>query len=812
MSWNTSAYTQLGVAMLTEAMAGKRMTFTRAVGGAGTVAADDLPKATSVADQRQTLILADSAVDKEGDDTVYRLKVQISNKGLEQGYTLRQIGIYAKLEGSDSDALVCIFQDEHGFEVVPEAVMSNLLLEFYGMVVISGTAQVTVTADPAAIATEAWVRKLLAEHDKNPEAHKELFAAITAANISFDGPAAGLEADSVQAAVKEMVDKMDDLKDGLKAENIAFEDTAGTGATNLQQALDVVLGNTLPKLTVTTTAGSALTLTDGQSTITGTADSAGSFTAALPRLGEWTVTASLAGLTTDDTVTVDVVGGKYTLTLPYFAATLAVTTAPDAVVTATMPTGKAYTATADSSGSATVRIKQSGTYTVQASKGSATSDTAEVEITENGEAYAATVHFCVLTLTAPVGSALTATCGDSTMTATVTGDGETGTVKLYPPALGVWSITATKDDETTTETVAATAYKDYALELAYVRIYGVVWDKTSKTTLSRTDDAALFADPTPALSGKGGNSPFDNCLPWSGMVKETRTGGVMVKIPKFWFKWTAEGGKLKLQIADRKVAGFSVSPAHADRGDEKGERDYVYIGRYKCASDYKSKTGASPKTSATRATFRSGIHALGSTIWQQDFAMFWTIRMLYLVEYADWDGQKVIGFNCGNGSGTQSMGTTDSMTYHTGTMKSSRSTHGVGVQYRWIEDPWGNTLEWCDGIYFRDSGVYCIKNPANFSDGSGGTKVGSRPTSDGYISDWSVPTASGFEYALYPSDVNGSETTYIADYCGFDSSGVVLCVGGDYSQFLDHGTFFLGGRYAASYSYRSIGSRLQELP
>lgn len=435
-----------------------------------------------------------------------------------------------------------------------------------------------------------------------------------------------------------------------------------------------------------------------------------------------------------------------------------------------------------------------------------------MEITENGEAYAATVHFCVLTLTAPVGSTLTATCGDSTMTATVTGDGETGTVKLYPPVLGTWSITATKDDEATTETVAATAYKDYALELAYVRIYGVVWDKTSKTTLSRTDDAALFADPTPALSGKGGNSPFDNCLPWSGMVKETRTGGVMVKIPKFWFKWTAEGGKLKLQIADRKAAGFSVSPAHADRGDGKGERDYVYIGRYKCASDYKSKSGVSPKTNITRDAFRSGIHALGSTIWQQDFAMFWTIRMLYLVEFADWDGQKVIGFNCGNGSNVQTMGTTDSMTYHTGTMQSSRSTYGVGVQYRWIEDPWGNALEWCDGIYFSGSGVYCIKTPANFSDGSGGTKVGSRPTSDGYISDWSVPTASGFEYALYPSAVNGSETTYIADYCGYGSDGVVLYVGGGYGQYRGHGPFYLVGDYAAWYSNASIGSRLQELP
>lgn len=812
MSWNTSAYTELGTAMLTEAMSGKRMTFTRAVGGTGTLPADDLPKATSVADQHQTLILADSAVDKEGDDTVYRLKVQISNKGLVQGYTLHQIGIYAKLEGSDSDALVCIFQDEHGFEIVPEAVMSNLLLEFYGMVVISGTAQVTVTADPAAIATEAWVRKLLAEHDKDPEAHKELFAAITAENISFDGSAACLEADTVQDAVKEIVEKINGIKESLTAESIAFEDTAGTGATNLQQALDVVLGNTLPKLTVTTTAGSALTLTDGQSTITGTADSAGSFTAALPRLGEWTVTASLAGLTTDDTVTVDVVGGKYTLTLPYFAATLTVTAAPEAVVTATLPTGKAYTATADGSGSATVRIKRSGTYTVQASKGSATSDTAEAEITENGEAYAATVHFCVLTLTAPVGSALTATCGDSTMTATATGDGETGTVKLYPPALGTWSITATKDDETTTETVAATEYKNYAVELAYVRIYGVVWDKTSKTTLSRTDDAALFADPTPALGGKGGNSPFDNCLPWSGMVKETRTGGVMVKIPKFWFKWTAEGGKLKLQIADRKVAGFSVSPAHDDRGDEKGERDYVYIGRYKCASDYKSKTGASPKTNATRATFRSGIHALGSTIWQQDFAMFWTVRMLYLVEFADWDGQKVIGFNCGNNSGTQSMGTTDSMTYHTGTIQSSRSTYGVGVQYRWIEDPWGNAFEWCDGIYFIGSSVYCIKNPASFSDSSGGTKVGSRPTSGGYISDWAVPTASGFEYALYPSAVSGSETTYIADDCSYGSTGVVLDVGGYCDQSRNRGPFFLGGSCAASNSSSDIGSRLQELP
>ena len=486
MSWNTSAYTQLGVAMLTEAMAGKRMTFTRAVGGAGTVAADDLPKATAVTDQRQALILADSAADKEGDDTVYRLKVQISNKGLEQGYTLHQIGIYAKLDDSSSDALVCIFQDDHGFEIVPEAAMSNLLLEFYGMVVISGTAQVTVTADPAAIATEAWVRKLLAEHDKNPEAHKELFASITAANISFDGPAAGLEADSVQAAIKEMVGKMDNLKDGLTAENITFEDTAGTGATNLQDALDAVLGNTLPKLIVTTTAGSALTLTDGQSTITGTADSSGSYTVALPRMGLWTVTAKLAGLTTDDTIDVETVGGKYALTLPYFAATLAVTAAPGATVTAALPTGKAYTATADDTGTAQVKLKRSGTYTVSAHKDDAESDTAAVSVTENGGAYTATVHFCRLVLTADIGSAITASCGDATLTATITGSDETGSVTLYPPTLGSWTITATKGDDSTSEAINATEYKDYTLTLDYVN---PVLDKNEWKVIKKVADA-----------------------------------------------------------------------------------------------------------------------------------------------------------------------------------------------------------------------------------------------------------------------------------------------------------------------------------
>ena len=801
MSWNSSAYTTLGSSMLTEALSGKRMTFTRAVGGAGTVQASELPNATEVADQKQSLILASSEMTGEGDDAAYKIKIQISNNGLQQGYTLHQIGIYAKLDDSDSDALAVIFQDDHGFEIQPEAAMNNFLMEFFGVLAISNTAQIYLTADPNTIATEKWVREILAKHDKDPNAHVDVIsAALSAAIKKLEDSGQIMDEAAAKKFVREMLDQYGAAKD------ISFTDTMGTGASNLQQALDVVLGNTLPKLTVTTTAGSALTITDGQSTITGTA-TGGSFTTTLPRLGEWTVTASLAGLTTDDTITVDVVGGKYTLTLPYFAATLNVTTAPDAVVTATLSTGKAYTATADSSGNASVRIKRSGTYTVQASKGSAASDTAEVEILENGETYTATARFCTLTLTAPVGSTLTATCGDNTMTATVTGDAGTGTVKLYPPVLGTWSITAAKDDETTTETVAATAYKDYAVELAYVHIYGASWDGTSTTKWSRTDEAAEFTDPVPYVAGASSyGSPFDSLQPWAGMVKSERTGGTMVAIPKFWYKLTQNGSGMTIQIADRAVKGYSVSPAHMDRGDGHGERDVVYIGRYHCNSSYKSGTG-SPKTNTTRSSARANIHGLGSAIWQSDFAMRFTLWLLYIVEFADWNSQAKIGYGCSPSSSTFTMGYTDSMPYHTGTNQSSRATYG-GTQYRNIEGLWDNVWDWCDGCYNDGNGLNIVLNPSKFSDGSNGTAVG--VPSNGWPSAFKVKANGGFPMFI-PTSASGNDATYSCDYWVFDSSHPCLYVGGCYSHGSNYGLFCVNYGTASSCD-GSVGCRLQELP
>ena len=486
-------------------------------------------------------------------------------------------------------------------------------------------------------------------------------------------------------------------------------------------------GIVLPRVVVQAEAGSSIVLSDGEKDVSGVAAD-GSFSAALPHDGEWTVTATLGTGAATETVQAEYCRTK-TLTLAYYT----------------------------------------------------------------------------LTVTVKAGSTVTAQCGDKTVTGTVP---ESGSIKLYLPIAGTWTVTATLGDETTEGSVDVSEYRDYPLELAYVHIYGASWDGTSTTRWSRTDEAAEFTDPVPYVAGASSyGSPFDSLQPWAGMVKSERTGGTMVSIPKFWYKLTQNGRGMSIQIADRAVDGYSVSPAHMDRGDGHGERDVVYIGRYHCNSSYKSGTG-SPKASITRSSARSGIHNLGSTIWQSDFAMRFTIWLLYIVEFCDWNSQKAIGYGCGNNSSTQSMGYTDSMPYHTGTTMSSRTTYGCGTQYRNIEGLWDNVLDWCDGCYYNSNGLNVILNPANFSDSSGGKAVGT--PSSGYPSAFTVKTTVGFPLFI-PTAASGSESTYSCDYWYFSSSGPCLCVGGGYGQYAIYGMFFVFYDLVSN-AGAVVGCRLQELP
>jgi hypothetical protein len=307
------------------------------------------------------------------------------------------------------------------------------------------------------------------------------------------------------------------------------------------------------------------------------------------------------------------------------------------------------------------------------------------------------------------------------------------------------------------------------------------------------------------------------------MVRVTdEVAGELVAIPKFWYKITKEGNTFSFQIADGPVKGFYTSMAHIDRGDGYGERDIVYVGRYHCATNYKSISNAAMVNYITRDTARVNIQNLGSTIWQYDITMLCMIRMLYLVEFADWDSQAVIGIGCsGKNSTLENTGTTDDMPYHTGTTANTRSTYS-SCQYRNIEGLWDGLTDWVDGIATDNDIMYVILNPINFSDTeieNGIAIESSIPINtsnyNGCISEIELTTVNNMQF-IYPIATNGNTTSYISDrWYNSTDNNKAMWAGGVYNETNDNARLF--GLFCtafciSTYSWKNNGCRLMVLP
>lgn len=359
-------------------------------------------------------------------------------------------------------------------------------------------------------------------------------------------------------------------------------------------------------------------------------------------------------------------------------------------------------------------------------------------------------------------------------------------------------------------------------------VYGVYWDGGPDSRWVRTDDAEDFAAPQPAVANGMGSSPFDSIMPWSGMqVVEDTEAGTLVSIPKYWYKIetaSVEPKDIKIQISNQPLDGFSVSPAHRDRNDGVGERDVVYVGRYVSANDYKSKTNVSPLVNKTRGEFRSGITALGDDIWQFDFSMYWTIALLYLVEFANWNSQAKIGLGCGTTyPNVPNTGSTDAMQYHTGTDAPTSDEYG-NIQYRYIEGLWSGLYFWCDGIVIDNISqatrlIYEYTNPSDYADQresviSKSSVVGTIPRYTG------VPLQWGMNNSQYPKlyPIKEAQRTVSYQQYSCDSISIpsivdqyMLRLGALY-QSLSPGMFSWQMGETRTQAGATFGGRLQKLP
>lgn len=480
--------------------------------------------------------------------------------------------------------------------------------------------------------------------------------------------------------------------------------------------------------------------------------------------------------------------------------------------------GENYSGVVDSTLKAAVPVMGVNTlYTVSAAVGG-TTYTAEIATLDYFTALsvALTQFQTTITVTVDSGSTVTAVCGSTTLTRT-----STGTAVFVVGKAGTWTITATKDGNTATGTVEITASgQSKSLTLDYAAVFGVCWDtsnsSTALTRLTKTSDPYGFVtknvttNPVPAGGTEAGSSPFDSFMPWSGM-KEcnlNNDGSVkawngqsgfsrsnkytMVYIPAFYIAQKRSGTKQYFYVSDKAKNGFVKHP-----GSGK------YIGKYTAGTDgvrLDSYSSHGVAVNKTRATFRSLAKSTGSKFHLYDFATYCAIIWLYVVEFADWDCQTKIARGNVESSSAMNNGDSDVMIYHTGCRANL-----AGIQYRWIENLWGNVSQWVDGFNANGTTAYYCTDPSKYADDTttGYTQIGTLPA-NGWIKDLTV-TDNGL---LIPKTVGGSETTFIPDYAYSSSGWLVLYVGGGWDYGSDAGLLYFNAYDASSYSNSFISARL----
>ena len=379
-------------------------------------------------------------------------------------------------------------------------------------------------------------------------------------------------------------------------------------------------------------------------------------------------------------------------------------------------------------------------------------------------------------------------------------------------------------------------YGKYVKIESLTSVFGVSWDSsqpsTALTRLTKANDpnklvtVDITTEPVPAVGTGSGSSPFDNYMPWMGMEEYniintsgkvlnkkgesgfTRTNisvPVMVKIPEFYYKIEKSGSIFRYYVSDGPVDGLSLHPGSGDN----------YLARYEAGEASSgtlgfilaSYSGTTPSVSKTRSTFRDYARNMASGFQLRDIAAWCAYDLLYLVEYADWEGQKKIAQGLVNNPSVNKTGLTDAMVYHTGRANSSDNS---AVQYRWIENPWGNVREWVDGINFQNRTAYICTDPTKYADDTTANYTSTGVTlssTTGWIKGLGLST--DFPWAYLPNEPGGSSTTYIPDYMYSGGGWRVLNVGGSYSKRLNGGQFYFDASNTSSDKNSDLGARLQ---
>lgn len=170
MTWE-AVVTNKGIAMMKESLAGKVITITGAAGGTGTVPSASLMTQTDLKNKKQDLSLIGLADTDQGK----KVQIQVTSVGLATGYTLNQVGVWAKIDEEDP-VLMAIFQDSRGVDIPSYSDVPEFLMEFFAALEYSQYANINIVADGSAYVSSQTLQTALAAHNGNSTAHENIFS------------------------------------------------------------------------------------------------------------------------------------------------------------------------------------------------------------------------------------------------------------------------------------------------------------------------------------------------------------------------------------------------------------------------------------------------------------------------------------------------------------------------------------------------------------------------------------------------------------------------------------------------------------
>lgn len=503
--------------------------------------------------------------------------------------------------------------------------------------------------------------------------------------------------------------------------------------------------------------------------------------------------------------------------------TVIITTIPNAEVTLAS-LDNTYTGTADNTGELQLIGVAVGTYGVTATYDDAVSDTTSVTITDH---TVTEDSFAKLTISASDNTTITVT--DGTVTKTLT---YTGTPIVQYVSLGSWDLSCTIDDTVITRTVLVNSYTNQNIRLAPPSppVSRYVDFTTNTTTITGDPDThPVYMDINRCNVSDNGtiNAYYGD----ASYVEDGSNGQVMVKIPKFYYKVTPDedGGldgvnirKCTWEISETPNDGFTLHPAFYDANgneidyflygafDGVGQRNSTYGTSYNTSADKLSSVAGSsylPTNSLTRETARTMATNRGTGWYSVGVKQTMAVLMLFVVEHG-FNSQIAVGQGVVDASAVAYAGQT------TGNITSgTQDNKTTPVNWRGIENLWGNIWDWIDGLNVNERIPYFCNTYTFVDDTSTGyTQISfSLPSSD-YITAFGYDSTN--DWVLLPSESSSTDnpTGPIGDYVASYSGWRVAPLGGRWANDSVAGAFCWNCDSASSSANAYIGARLMFIP